>query len=101
MKTSSKNLAEQLTMTLPGVAPKRGRPVSGRALSNTERQRRFRQSHKTIETGERIGATITRLAQEFDLSELEVTRELLRFALCNRNWRQTGFPSQSVSKGAL
>lgn len=99
MKTSSKNLAEQLTMTLPGVPPKRGRPVTGRALSNADRQRRFRKCHKTIETGERIGATITRLAQEFDLSELEVTRELLRFALCNRNWSRTGFPSSALKDG--
>lgn len=89
------NLAEQLTMTLPGVAPKRGRRATGNAMTVAERQRRFRQRHKTIETGDRIGATIKRLADQFDLSELVVTRELLRFALCNRNWNQTGFPSQS------
>lgn len=93
------NLAEQLTMTLPGVAPKRGRPATGHAMTGAERQRIFRRRHKTIETGERIGATITRLAADFGLSELEVTRELLRFALCNRNWSRTGFPSQSESKG--
>lgn len=92
------NLAEQLTLTLPGVAPKRGRRVTGTAMTNAERQKRFWQRHKTIGTGDRIGATITRLAKEFDLSELQVTRELLRFALCNKNWARTGFPSQSESK---
>lgn len=45
-----------------------------------------------VETGEKIGATIKRLAREFGLSEAYITRELLRFALCNKKWSQTGFP---------
>lgn len=46
------------------------------------------------QTGEQIAATIKRLADEFDLTQAEVTRELLRFALCNRNWQETGFPAR-------
>lgn len=86
------NKAVQLTMTLPGISPKRGRPAKADAMSNAERQRKFRDSHKMIETGEKISATIKRLAGEFDLTEVQVTRELLRFALCNKNWSKTGFP---------
>lgn len=88
---AKKNLAEQLTMTLPGVPPKRGRPVTGNALSNAERQKRWRQKRAMVVTGDRIAATIKRFAKEFDLTEEQVTRELLRFALCNRNWARTGF----------
>ncbi len=92
--SKQQNAAVAMTLTLPGIPAKRGRPVTGRAMSGAERQRRFRKRHKTIETGERIGATIKRLAEQFELSELQVTRELLRFALCNRNWWRTGFPSR-------
>lgn len=88
---NQKNLAEQLTMTSPGVAPKRGRPVTGQALSNKERQWRWREKRSMVVTGDRISSTIKRFAKEFDLTEYQVTRELLRFALCNRNWARTGF----------
>lgn len=89
------NLAQKLTMTLPGIPAKRGRPCSGKALSNKERQERYRQKHRSVETGERMAATITRLAEQFDMSESEVTRELIRFALCNKKWSETGFPVKS------
>lgn len=79
-------------MELPGVPKRRGRPVSGKAMSNSQRQKKYRQRHKSVETGETMAATIKRLAVQFDLSESVVTRELLRFALCNRNWAVTGFP---------
>lgn len=84
------------TDELPGLPPppkKRGRPKKDDSLTNAERQARWRAKRKTVETGERMAATITRLAHEFDLTEDEVTRHLLRFALCNRNWMQTGFPT--------
>ena len=90
------DLAKERTLDLPGVpaAPKcRGRKPTGTALTNAQRLARYRARHKHIETGERIGATITALSKQFDLSELVITRELLRFALCNQNWKQTGFPS--------
>lgn len=94
------DLAKERTLNLPGVpaAPKRrGRKPTGTALTNAQRQARYRARHKHIETGERIGATITALAKQFDLSEPVITRELLRFALCNRNWKQTGFPQSQRS----
>lgn len=78
---------------LPALPKKRGRPKDANSLTNAERQARWRAKRKTVETGERMAATITRLAQAFDLTEDEVTRHLLRFALCNRNWMQTGFPT--------
>jgi len=94
MHMSLKDLAVQLTMTLPGIPPKRGRRATGRAMTGAQRQANFRKSRALVPVGDRIGETIKRLAQEFELSEGVVTRELLRFALCNKNWSQTGFPSQ-------
>lgn len=91
MKATDKSA--KFTDELPGMpkAVKRGRPCSPDSMSNAERQRRYRARHKSIDTGEKIAATISRFAKEFDLTEDQVTRELLRFALCNRNWNQTGF----------
>ena len=81
-----------LTMTLPGIPARRGRPPKADALSNSERQAKFRKTRRLVETGEKIGATIKRFSRDFDVSEAYITRELLRFALCNKNWQQTGFP---------
>lgn len=78
---------------LPQPPKKRGRPKQADSLTNAERQARFRAKRLQAETGERIAATIKRLAHDFDLTESDVTRHLLRFALCNRNWGQTGFPT--------
>lgn len=75
------------------AARKPGRPKSDKSMTNAERQKKHRAASKTIKTGERIAATITRLAQQFDLSEQQVTRELIRFALCNKNWSSQGFPT--------
>lgn len=82
------------TLELPGLPPppkKRGRPKSKNSLTPAQRQRKYRQRVKAIDLGERMGATVKDLADEFDLSVSEVARELVRFALCNRNWKQTGF----------
>lgn len=87
---------DALTAELPGLPcppAKRGRKPTGNAMTNAERQARFRAKRQQIETGERMAATIRKLADEFDLTTDEVTRHLLRFALCNRNWSQTGFPT--------
>lgn len=89
---SKTNLAQKLTMQLPGMPGKAGRPCTGTAMTNAQRQQKFRKTHKSVDVGERINATISKLAKDFDLTEDQVTRELLRFALCNRNWNQTGFP---------
>lgn len=69
-----------------------GRPVSGIAKTNAERQAAYRNRHVLVPAGEAIPQTIARLAKQFDLPESAVTRELLRFALCNRNWGKLGFP---------
>lgn len=78
----------------------RGRPKKPDAMTNAERQAKFRASRAAVQVGDTMSATIKRLAGQFDLSEQEVTRELLRFALCNRNWSQTGF-SVTVTKNPL
>lgn len=87
---------DTLTAELPGLPcppAKRGRKPSGNAMTNAERQARYRAQRQLIDTGERMAATIRKLAADFDLTTDEVTRHLLRFALCNRNWAQTGFPT--------
>lgn len=90
--------SKALTMTLPGVAALRGRPVTGKAMTNAERQAKYRKSHVQVDTGERINTTINRLAAEFGLPKSYITKELIRFALCNRNWAQTGFPLRVTKK---
>lgn len=95
-----KSGTDVLTLPLPGVPARRGRPPSGKALSNAQRQAKYRACHKSVDTGERMSATIERLADQFDLSVSYVTRELIKFALCNRNWAQTGFPLRVTKKEA-
>lgn len=85
-------IAAERTPDLFGAPRRVGRPRSAHAMTNAERQRKFIQRHKYVEVGERMKATISRLAREFDLTEDEVIRELIRFSLCNKNWFQTGFP---------
>lgn len=69
-----------------------GRPKKADSLTNAERQRRYRAQHTKVKTGGTITATIERLAKEFDLPIQAIVRELLRFALCNKNWHLDGFP---------
>lgn len=94
MKASDRSAA--LTAELPGMprAVRRGRPPKANAMTDAERTRKYRQARKPMKIGERMANTIRRFAQEFDLTEDEVIAHLLRFALCNRNWAQTGFPSR-------
>lgn len=91
----SNDLSGALTLEMFPLPKRRGRPRSGRAMSNRERQRIYRQRHESFDLGDSIGATVSRFARDFDLPKDEVIRHLLRFALCNRNWEQTGFSSAS------
>lgn len=77
---------------LPAVQakPGRGRPKAG-GKTSAERQAKFRAERVQVKVGERMGDTIRSLAADFDLTESEVCEKLMRFALMNRNWRQTGF----------
>lgn len=100
VKITLGRLSDGMTYALPFMPAKRGRPKTGKALTNAERQKRYRARHKSVDTGETMAATIKRLADQFDLTESEVTRHLLRFALCNRNWAQTGFPLSVTKKEA-
>lgn len=69
----------------------RGRPKKPDAMTNAQRQAKYRAARAAVPVGEKMSETIKKLSAEFDLTEQQVTRELLRFALCNRNWSQTGF----------
>lgn len=82
------------SLPLPGIPRRPGRPPSPTALTGAQRQAKFRKKAIVVDTGDSIKATVKRLAESFDLPVSHVTRELLRFALCNRIWDQTGFPSR-------
>jgi len=69
----------------------RGRPVKVGSLTAAQRQAKFRAARVQVELGEQMADTVRRYASEFDLTESEVLRELVRFALTNRNWTQEGF----------
>lgn len=75
-----------------GKSKGRGRPKAD-GMSGAERQAKFRAERVQVKLGEKMAGTVRALAGEFDLSESEVVEHLVRFALCNRNWRNTGFPT--------
>lgn len=72
-------------------AKRRGRPPKSDSMTNAQRQAKFRASRLLVPMGETMTATIARFSKEFDMTETEITRELIRFALTNRNWSKTGF----------
>lgn len=98
MAKDNASIAGQNTLELPHVKRPGRKPKGERPLTNAERQANFRAKRVALETGERMANTIANLAAEFDLTKDEVIQHLLRFALCNRNWKQTGFPSTIKQK---
>ena len=92
------SIAGQQTLELPHVTRPGRKPKGDRPMTNAERQAEFRAKRVAIETGQRMTATMNELAQLFDLTRDEVLQHLLRFALCNRNWKQTGFPTTLAKK---
>lgn len=84
-----------LNSDFPVVAPARkshrGRPPAAVKKTSADRQAKFRSERVQVKLGEKMAATVRSLAGDFDLSESDVMAELIRFALTNKNWRQTGF----------
>lgn len=95
MAKDLESIAGLATLELPGVTRPGRKPKGERPLTNAERQADFRAKRIALETGERMASTIASLANDFEISKDEVIQHLLRFALCNRNWKQTGFPTTS------
>lgn len=95
---AKRNAAADANLPLPGITRPVGRPRKADAKTNAERQRAYRTRHKSVDVGESMTATIKRFAKHFEMTEDQITRELIRFALCNKNWMQTGFPSRSNEK---
>lgn len=89
---TKRNAAIEATLPLPGMSRSVGRPRKADAKTGAQRQAAYRKRHKSVDVGESMTATIKRFAKHFDLTEDQITRELIRFALCNKNWMQTGFP---------
>lgn len=82
-------------LAMPDLFPQkkenRGRPKKEGALTNAQRQAKYRAARVGVAVGDTMPGTIKALSAEFDMTPAEVTKRLLQFALCNRNWRQTGF----------
>lgn len=68
----------------------RGRTPKPDSLTNAQRQAKFRAERLQVKVGARMASTVRALADEFDVSIDDVARALLQYALCNRNWRQSG-----------
>jgi hypothetical protein len=83
-----------------GNEKRRGRPR--KYASDAERKAAYRAAKARIDYTDKpeIKATISRLAQQFEVGENEVLQELVRFALCNRDWARLGFAAKRVN-GAL
>lgn len=90
MAKQTTGAAKQTPDLLTGVK-RRGRPPKADAMTNAQRQAKYRSSRVLVPMGETMTATIARFAKDFDMTETEVTKELIRFALTNRNWSKTGF----------
>jgi len=98
MAKDLESIAGLATLELPGVTRPGRKPKGERPLTNAERQAQFRKKRISVESGDRMTETVRALAEQFDLSKDEVIKHLLRFALCNRNWKQTGFPTTLSQK---
>jgi hypothetical protein len=68
------------------------RPKSPNSMTTAQRQAKYRASHVSVKVGDRMAETIRSLAAQFGMDQVEVVRELVRFSLCNRNWKLLGFP---------
>ncbi len=66
--------------------------------SDAERKAAYRAGKARIDYTDKpeIKATISRLASQFEVGENEVLQELVRFALCNRDWARMGFAAKRV-----
>lgn len=77
---------------------RRGRPPRPDALTNAQRQAKYRKNRVALEVGARMTATVASLAEQFEITPSEVTAYLVRYALCNKNWKKTGFPTATNSE---
>ena len=79
---------------LVSMSTKRGRPRKASTLTNAQRQAKYRRCRVSLVVGDRMSGTVLQLASDFDLTPSEVLQHLVRFALCNKNWAQQGFPTK-------
>lgn len=79
-----------------GSEKRRGRPR--KHASDAERKAAYRAGKSRIDYTDKpeIKATISKLAQQFEVGENEVLQEFVRFALCNRDWARMGFAAKRV-----
>ncbi|MGY8590922.1 hypothetical protein QRO08_10025 [Paracidovorax citrulli] len=73
-----------------------GRPR--KYASDADRKAAYRAGKARIDYTDKpeIKATISKLAEQFEVGENEVLQELVRFALCNRDWARMGFAARRV-----
>ncbi|CAM4056558.1 hypothetical protein [Paracidovorax anthurii] len=75
---------------------RRGRPRKW--ASDAERKAAYRAGKSRIDYTDKpeIKATLAKLADQFEVGENEVLQELVRFALCSRDWARMGFAARRV-----
>lgn len=95
----NKNRAVELTMSLPGIPPRRGRPPTGNAMSAAQRQKIYRKNQLSDARSNFVWAAISSLSAQFSIPKNQIVAELLAFALENHNWRKTGFSVTRDGKG--
>jgi len=78
-------------------AKKAGRPA--KHADAAAKQRAWRAANKvvTIRLDGKLGASIAKLAEQFDVDQTTVINNMLRFAQTNRNWSQAGVTGWDMS----
>lgn len=79
---------------------KRGRPRKPDATTNAQRVAAYKAQRIYIKLGP-MAETVRKMADHFEISFDDAMRSLVQYALCNRNWWQTGFPLLDVEPGTV
>ncbi len=94
-------MTTSLLDTAASLTVKPGRPA--KHASAAERQKAYRAANKvkTVRLDGKLAPTIAKLAEQFETTETHVINNMLRFALVNKNWTQTGIGGWDISDARL
>jgi hypothetical protein len=80
---------------------KAGRPAKHADAAARQRAYRAANAVKSIRLDGKLAPTIAKLAEQFETTETHVINNMLRFALVNKNWTQTGIGGWDISDARL
>jgi len=83
----------------PTVKP--GRPAKHTDAAARQKAWRAANKVKTVRLDGKLAPTIAKLAEQFETTETHVINNMLRFALVNKNWTQTGIGGWDISDARL